>query len=203
MRQMTISSFLTDDQITIILDTSVVINLSACTFGSRILRALPNKIVIAGIASSELKHGTEERDFFEEILNEGIVTTSELTSQEYGIFADLTSKSPTIHDGEAATIAIAHRRNWFPVIDDERGRSRAISLMALPEPGWSVEVFRHPSVISELGQPVDVEALFLALREGRMRIPISRREEVILLIGEDRARDCTCLPGYKERFPRP
>lgn len=67
-------------------------------------------------------------------------------------------------------------------------------------PGWSLDIFRHPTAIAVLGDQPAVEALYLALRDGRMRIPSESGDGVIALVGLERSRDCTCLPGYRERF---
>lgn len=197
---MEFSSLLTDDQLPLVIDTSVVINLHACTYGVHILSAIPNVIIVPQIAAAELKEGTNEQLFLQNLVNAGIVTLSELTDDEYEVFGDLISNSPTVDDGEAATIAIAYVRNAFPIIDDRKGRARATGLKASLEPGWSLDLFRHPLVISHLGAPAEVDAVYLALRDGRMRIPIERANDVIALIGDERSIDCKCLPGYRDRY---
>ena len=95
-----------------------------------------------------------------------------------------------------ATIAIAVTRHLLPVIDERKGRARAIALMETREPDWSLDILRHPLVTADLGDQAAVEALYLALRDGRMRIPSEITDYVIALIGMGRAIDCTCLPGY-------
>jgi len=55
---MTISSSLMNDETPLVLDTSVLINLHACTYGERILSALPHGIVIPQIVANELEHET-------------------------------------------------------------------------------------------------------------------------------------------------
>ena len=123
-----------------------------------------------------------------------------MTDSEYEVFHELTSTSPSLDDGEAATIAIAAARHFLPVIDERRGRIRASALMKARTPGWSLDIFRHPTAIAVLGDQPAVEALYLALRDGRMRIPSESGDGVIALIGMERSRDCICLPGYRDRF---
>ena len=125
------------------------------------------------------------------------MTVHDTTDEEDEIFEKLVT---TLDDGESATIAIAVNRSFLPIIDEKKGRARAALLQRSLEPGWSLDLLRHPQVISTLGSPTDVDALFLALRESHMRIPEERTDEIIALIGEDRAKECTCLPGYKKRF---
>jgi predicted nucleic acid-binding protein len=201
---MSCSSSLIDIVDPLILDTSVLINLHACKYGERILTAIPNDVVVPEIVAGELEHETSRRNgehhFLHGLMTDGIVTLATMTDAEYEIFGDLTTASPSLDDGEAATIAIAAARQLLPVIDERRGRSRASALMQARTPGWSLDLFRHPAVIAILGDEAAVEALYLALRDGRMRIPSESGDGVIELIGMERSRDCTCLPRYRERF---
>ena len=201
---MTCSSSLTDNPGPLVLDTSVLINLHACTYGERILMAIPNDILVPQIVAEELEHETSRRNgeynFLHGLAASGKVTLADMTDEEYEIFYQLTSSSPSLDDGEAATIAIAVTRHLLPVIDEKKGRARAIALMETREPDWSLDILRHPLVTADLGDQAAVEALYLALRDGRMRIPSEITDYVIALIGMGRAIDCTCLPGYRERF---
>lgn len=198
------SSSLIDIADPLVLDTSVLINLHACKYGERILTAIPNDILVPEVVAGELEHETSRRNgeysFLHGLVAGGIVTLANLTDAEYEIFYELTSTSPSLDDGEAATIAVAATRRLLPVIDERRGRTRAGILMKARAPGWSLDLFRHPTAVAVLGNQPAVEALYLALRDGRMRIPSDRADGVIALIGNERSRDCSCLPGYRERF---
>jgi predicted nucleic acid-binding protein len=201
---MSCSSSLIDIADPLILDTSVLINLHACKYGERILASIPNDVVVSEIVVGELEHETSrqngEHRFLHDLVTGGIVTLATMTDAEYEIFHELASTSPSLDDGEAATIAIAAARHFLPVIDERRGRSRATALMNARTPGWSLDLFRHPTAIAVLGDQPALEALYLALRDGRMRIPAESADNVIALIGMERSRDCTCLPGYRDRF---
>jgi len=197
---MKFSSLLTDYRLSMVIDTSVVINLHACTYGVQIVSAIPNQLVIPTIAVDELPVGTAERNFLESLFDAGLVAAVELADDEYQVFQELTSISPTVDDGEAATIAVSSGRNILPIIDDRKGRARAITLIPSLEPGWSLDIFNHAEVVSDLGNSIHADAVYLALYKGRMRIPSERTDDVIALVGVERAKDCTCLPGYKERF---
>lgn len=201
---MSCSSSLTDIADPLVLDTSVLINLHACKCGEHILAAIPNEIVVPKIVARELEHETSRRNgehsFLHGLVTKRIVTLASMTDDEYEMFHQLTSKSPSLDDGEAATIAIAAARDLLPVIDEKRGRARASILMKARAPGWSLDLFRHPTAITVLGVHAAIQALYLALRDGRMRIPSESADGVIALIGMERSRDCTCLPGYRERF---
>ncbi len=192
-------SSVTDEELVLVIDTSVLISLYACTYGEQILSAIPNKIIVPQIVVSEFERGTQDKNFLPTLANKKIVELSELTDEEDELFEKFIL---TLDDGESATIAIAINRNILPVIDERKGRGFLIGLNANIVAGWSLDLIRHSKVISKLGSPDDLEALFLALYESHMRIPEERAEEIIALIGEDRARKCTCLPGYKRRFPQ-
>ena len=201
---MSCPSSLVDIRDPLVLDTSVLINLHACKYGERILRAIPNDILVPEFVAGELEHETSRRNgeysFLHALVAGGIVTLANLTDAEYEIFLELTSTSPSLDDGEAATIAVAASRYVLPVIDERKGRTRAGIVMKTRVPGWSLDLFRHPTTIAALSDQSALEALYLALRDGRMRIPSESAGSVIALIGVERALDCTCLPGYRERF---
>ncbi|WP_186090939.1 DNA-binding protein [Burkholderia gladioli] len=201
---MNCSSSLIDILDPLVLDTSVLINLHACKYGERILTTIPNDILVPEIVAGELTHETSRRNgeyrFLHALVADGIIALVGLNDSEYRIFHELTSTSPSLDDGEAATIAIAASRHIRPVIDERRGRTRASALMQSLMPYWSLDLFRHPAVIAMLGDEPAVEALYHALCDGRMRIPSESADNVIALIGMERSRDCTCLPGYRERF---
>jgi predicted nucleic acid-binding protein len=201
---MSCSSFLIDYRRPLVLDTSVLINLHACLHGEQILTAVPNDILVPEAVAGELEHETSrrngERRFLHDLVANGAVMLTNLSDAEYEVFQMLTSSSPSLGDGEAATIAIAAVRHLSPVIDEKRGRARAAAFTKMGKLGWSLDIFRHPHVTAKLGGQVAVDALYLALRDGRMRIPSESCESVIALIGRERSIDCTCLPGYRERF---
>lgn len=187
----------------LVLDTSVLINLHACKYGERILTAIPNDILVSEIAAGELKHETSRRNgeysFLHTLVAGGIVTLVNLTDAEYGIFHELTSTAPSLDDGEAATIAVATSRNCLPVLDERKGRLRAPAHCGGRPASWSLDIFRHPQVVAILGAADSTDALYLALRDGRMRIHEDHCDHVVNLIGIQRALECNSLPGYRIR----
>ena len=201
---MTYSSSLTDDLRPLVFDTSVLINLYACSYGERILTAVPNGIVVPQIVAGELEHETSRKNgehrFLHGLIAGGKVTLGKMTDEENSLFANLASGSPSLGDGEAATIAIAAKRQLLPLIDDGKARALAFHVFGGQEPGWSLDLFRHASVTSALGDTAAIETLYLALRDGRMRVPVESTEYIIDLLGSKRARDCICLPDYRKLF---
>jgi predicted nucleic acid-binding protein len=198
------STFLADNLGPLALDTSVLINLNACTYGERILAAIPNDIFVPKIVEGELEHERSrtngEYQFLQNLVASETIMLAGLTDEAWGIFQELTSSSPSLDDGEAATIAVSATQHFFPVIDEKRGRARATTFIKSGESFCSLDILLHPLVAAELGDDATIEALYKALRNGRMRIPAASVDKVIALIGTERAIHCTCLPGYRERF---
>ncbi|MFL0694507.1 MAG: DNA-binding protein [Agrobacterium tumefaciens] len=200
---MTYSSILSDKTAALALDTSVLINLHACQRGIEVLAAIPNRIVVSHIVAGELDHETSRRNgeeaFLQALSAAGHITLVDLSEEEFEMFFELTSSASSLDDGEAATIAISRGRGLIPVIDERRGRSRAKEIIGI-DPAWSLDLLSHPKTTASLGADLSVDTLFLALRDGRMRIPPESTREVVSIIGDDRARQCTCLPGYRHLF---
>ena len=203
MRRVTYSSSLANILTTLVLDTSVVINLHASTYGNRILKALPNNILVPQTVAAELEREsskiTSEGQFLEDLAATGNVRLVPMNEREYRVFENLVSGCPSLGDGEAATISIATCGHHCPIIDERKGRLQARALLSGLPPAWSLDLFRHPHVISALGTNHSVHALYLALREGRMRIHEDHCDHVVSLIGVERALECKSLPGFKMR----
>jgi len=181
----------------------VLINLHASSFGEQVLTAIPNKIVIPDIVVRELNHETSyangENGFIKRLILQNVVRIVELDNAAYQIFDMLIQSPGSLDDGEAATIAVAASRGFIPVIDERKGRARATSLMDGRAPAWSLDLLVHPSVQVALPNGGHIEAVHLALREGRMRIDEGHCGSVAEMIGLDRAINCTSLPNHKAR----
>lgn len=187
----------------LVLDTSVLINLHASRAGEQILAALPHRLFVPEIVAAELEHETSrqngEHSFLERLSRTGAVEIGALIGPEIELFTTLTAISPTLDDGEAATIAVGVTRSLVPVIDERKGRARAAALMPKHGALWSLDLFVHPQVSRALGAESVTTALFSALREARMRVPDDRCDEVVALIGHECALLCHSLPGTKQR----
>lgn len=107
--------------------------------------------IVAGALEHETSRQNGEHHFLHDLVTGGIVTLATMTDAEYEIFHELTSTSPSLDDGEAATIAIAATRFFLSVIDERRGRNRASALLKTQNPGWSLDILRHPTAIAVLG----------------------------------------------------
>ena len=197
------SSILSNNTAALALDTSVLINLHACRRGVEILTAIPNRMFVTHIVARELNHETSRRNgeeaFLQALAAAGNITLVDLSDEEFETFFELTSSASSLDDGEAATIAISRGRGLIPVIDERRGRRRAKGIIGI-DPAWSLDLLSHPNTTASLGADFSVDALFLALCDGRMRIPPESAAEVVGVIGDHRARQCTCLPRYRHLF---
>jgi len=200
------SSSLADDLTPLVLDTSVLINLHACSLGEQILTAIPNAIVVPDIVIEELEHETSringEHQFLESLLAQQKVRPMPLDDAGWTIFEKLTTSRPSLGDGEAATIAIATISAHRPIIDDAKGRKRTEALIGERTAAWSLDLLVHPTVQEALENDSYIEAIYLALREGRMRIDEERCDAIVELIGLERALKCPSLPGFKTRRER-
>lgn len=200
---MTCLSFPANDEIPLVLDTSVLINLHASTFGKEILQTIPNDILIPEIVSCELEHQTSringEYEFVHDLAASSTVTIAKLDDSQFKLFERLVTQSPSIDDGEAATIAIGAQHAALPVIDDKKGRQRAATELSDTPCIWSLDLFLHPRVKETFDGKSFAEAIYLALREGRMRVHEDHCDTVLNIIGHSKALNCTCLPGFKVR----
>ncbi|MBY0558589.1 DNA-binding protein [Hyphomicrobium sp.] len=200
---MTGSSFLIEEDRSLVLDTSVLINLHASRCGERILQTIPNGFIVPEIVAQELENETSqengEHGFLQGLIALGLVEIVAMTDEEREVFTDLVGRAPSLDDGEASTIAIASSRRLFPIIDERKGRSRAV-LLTFEEPGWTLDLFLHPLVRAGLNSAELSQAVYRALREARMRIGEPRCDQVVELIGIERALECRSLPAYKPRY---
>ena len=200
---MTCLSSLSDTLTPFVPDTSVLINLHACSFGEQVLRAIPNDIVLPETVVAELNHETShangENGFIQRLILENVVKVVQMNDAAARLFETMIRSPGSLDDGEAATIAVAVSQGFRPVVDERKGRARAQDLMNGQAPAWSLDLLVHPAVKSALVGDGYVEAVYLALREGRMRIDEERCEAVVQLIGIERAIKCSSLPGFKKR----
>ncbi len=200
---MTCLSSLSDTLTPLVPDTSVLINLHACTFGEQVLRAIPNDIVLPVTVAAELNHETShangENGFIQRLISENIVKVVQMDDEAVRLFETMIRSPGSLDDGEAATIAVAVSQGFLPIVDERKGRARAQDLMNGQAPAWSLDLLVHPAVQSELVGGACIDAVYLALREGRMRIDEERCDALVRLIGIERAKDCVSLPGYKAR----
>jgi predicted nucleic acid-binding protein len=186
----------------LVADTSTVINLNASGSAAEILHALPYKIAIVDVVQQELDVG-RERGRRDAQLTSFLVAANHLEVASLGEsgwthFEQLVTgaAAETLDDGEAATIAYALELSGAAVIDE----NKATKICARRYPSLlvasSLDLFGHPMVCDVLGPKRLAEAVFLALREARMRVLPRHHKWVLDLIGLERAALCPSLPRF-------
>lgn len=200
-------SCLTDPSLPIVADASVVINLNATGCGVAVLRAVPNRLVMADAVIAELRTdgrtGRDDAKLVRSLIDAGLADVSAIADLKHGHFESLVAgpAAETLDDGEAATIAFALERSAVAVCDD----GKAVALCARRFPGLTVastvDLLAHGAVAAELGRTQLADAVYAALRGARMRVPPRHEEWVIDLIGEARAKSCFSLRGILRSDP--
>jgi predicted nucleic acid-binding protein len=199
---------LTDPSALLVADASTVINLNATGCAPRLLKALPNRMVVVDVVQEELGQGRQRQrqdaDLLAELVKAKLVEIVNLDDQGERYFEQLVvgDAKDTLDDGEAATIAYAGSLKGIALIDE----TKAMRVCADRFPGWrlacTVDIFSHPDVRVALGNDGLSDAVFNALNHGRMRVFPQYVEWVVKLIGLDRAELCKSLPKLARRGNR-
>ena len=194
-------SSLTDAQALLVADASTIISVNATGCAKRVIKALPNRVAVVDVVSGELEEGRQSKrqdaELLKKLVDAGHVEIVQLDAKGDEYFEQLVvgAAQMTLDDGEAATIAYAVANNGIALIDEKK--ANRICAQRFPELrlACTVDIFVHPNVQSELGREVLADTVFNALFHGRMRVFPHHVDWVIALIGTDRARLCTSLPG--------
>ena len=193
-------NYCTHSNILHVADTSVVINLIATQCSEAILEALPNHVVVLEESQCEISRGKEAghntADGLEELVSNGHIDIVELGETGREWFRKLVS-GPSVQslgDGEAATISYAIEEAVKPLLDDRKAINACSERFPNLNLGSSMHILAGTNVQEALGQKDFANALFNALRFGRMRLSNADAHWVASLIGPERARDCPSLP---------
>jgi predicted nucleic acid-binding protein len=193
-------TFLTDPVIPLVADTSTVINLIATGCARTILGALPNPIVVVDVILGELdtgrSRGRVHADRFQEIIDAGHVGIVSLSDTGWMHFEMLVAgvAQETLDDGEAATIAYAAEHGAVAILDEKKGTRICASRFPALNSISTVDVLLHPKVRESLGDGALADAVFSALRDARMAVFPHHLNDVMRLIGPERASQCPSLP---------
>jgi len=194
------SSFPIDSGHCLVADASVVINLNATERATDIIKALPNTLFVTENAFGELKtglrNGHNDAEKLRALIDSGVVRVAALGTASDIIYDSLIEGAAerTLDDGEAATIAYAYHCNGIAVIDERKARSICASRFPKLAILSSVDLLLHKSVERELGRDGQIEAIVAALRCARMRVPQENMDDLVALIGHERAASCNSLP---------
>lgn len=185
---------------TIVLDSSAVINILACGQSARFLTTLGCSVVIPRQVIDEISREPMQHfdngDSFSSLLQSGLLLPHDLVDEYYLSFLDLVgAASPnSLGDGEAATIASAEQLQCAAVIDERKATRIARNRR---DPGLTtctVDLYAYGLTTARYSRDDVASLVFSSMQYARMRIPPDRRAWVVDLIGEDRARQCTCFP---------
>lgn len=193
------SNFPADHDIPVVADTSVVINLNATGFSSRIIQALPNPFFVTknvlGEAIAGSVRGHRDGEKLKALIEDGVVALADLGERGISVYASLV-EGPVIHtldDGEASTIARATEIRGIALIDERK--ATRICREKFPETStvMTVDLLFHELVGEALGEERQKEAVYNALHRARMRVPREVESSVVAFIGKDLAASCLSL----------
>jgi predicted nucleic acid-binding protein len=183
-----------------IADASVWINIAASQHAAPILKALPYRLLITDVAMSELERGRHTGrttiGVVEALVGAGLVTQVSCPEAADEIYLDLIGGSAieTLDDGEACTLAYAYHTDAVALIDERKATAVASRRFPSLPILATADIMLSDHVIGALGASLAVEALFNALLQARMRVPLRCLEDVYQALGDERAGQCTCLP---------
>jgi predicted nucleic acid-binding protein len=193
-------TFLTDLSAPLVADTSVVINLIATGCAPAIVRALPGRLVVVDAVPAELDMGRRSGRHNADRLNElvdaklvEIVSLGDVATQHFSALV-IGSAATTLDDGEAATIAYAVEQAGTAFIDERKAIRICEDRYPELRVGCTVDILVHPDVQCHLGTEALAVGIFNALQSGRMRVLPHHLEQVVGLIGYERAASCHSLP---------
>lgn len=193
-------SCLADTAVSVVIDTSVAINLTACGHAADLLRVLPNGVVAVDTVPAEMDEGRRlgrrHADLLNDLVSLGLIEIVKLDSPALAIFESLVTgrAAETLDDGEAATIAYASENGAIPIIDERKATRICGERFPALRIGCTVDLFAHPEVGKALGQHRLSEAVLKSLRLARMRVLPHHLEWVVDLIGREEAALCPSLP---------
>jgi predicted nucleic acid-binding protein len=189
-------SSLRDPEALLVADTSTAINLNASGRSREILRAIPNRVVVAETILVELeagkRRGRRTADHLKALINDGfveVITMGDIGAQHFEELV-IGPATETLDDGEAATIAVALEHHGIALIDERKahriGRKRYPDLRT----GCTVDVFAHPAVLRVLGEQKLASSVLSALMLARMHVLPHHADWVVKLVGADNAAHC-------------
>ena len=141
-----------------IADASVWINLIATERAHVILRATPVPLRITDVALAELERGRSKgrqaADEMAALLHMGLTDVVALAAEDEALFVSLVSgpAAETLDDGEAATLACAHRLGVCALIDERKATQIAARRFETLEVLSTVDLLLSPEVRNACGE---------------------------------------------------
>jgi len=198
---MTFSSFLTEEDCQLVLDSSVVINVLATGYAPAIFKALAVPVVVTDYVVCEIEKGTAsggaESGLLNELIADNVVRMAQLEATALQTFYGLVSGtvSVSLGDGEAATLAFAHGSNSSAIIDERKATRTRIAgeRFGTLRLATTIDLLAHPNVCSALGPGVLGDATLRALQFARMQVREHQFEWVVALVGDENVDSCASL----------
>jgi predicted nucleic acid-binding protein len=184
----------------IVADASVVINILATKMAPKILGLLPGRIFVLDQVKAEVEEGglrgRSNANGFGELVTAGFVEIVTLDEPAQEIFQQLTfgSTANTLDDGEAATIAYSVGVGGLALVDEKKAARIIGEKFPALEVFCTTDVLFSALLQSALSRDQLAEAVFNALQEARMQVPLKHAEWVVALIGAEKAAVCRSLP---------
>jgi predicted nucleic acid-binding protein len=191
---------LTDPNAILVADTSTVINLNASASSREILRAVPNRLVVAESVLVELEDGKRrgrlDADQLKELINDGFVEIIPMGDIGARYFEELVigPATETLDDGEAATIAVALEYQGIALIDERKAHRICSGRYPTLRTACTIDIFAHPEVLRVLGEQKLASSVLSTLMLARMNVPPHYVDWVVKLVGPDKAAYCSSLP---------
>jgi predicted nucleic acid-binding protein len=191
---------LTDPAAPLVADASAIINLVASGSAAAVIAALPARVVVVDVVPRELESGRPRGrpacDGLSALAADGVVEILGLPDEAAPWFEELVvgPAVDTLDDGEAATIAYALACAGTALIDERKATRICAERFPLLSVACTVDLLAHREVQQRLGMELLADAVFRALRDGRMGVPLRHLEWVLGLIGDERAALCESLP---------
>lgn len=204
---MTFSSCLAEQSPPVVLDASVIINLLATGHADKILRALPGRSYITENVVVEIKGGAEngrpESKKLFDLIERGNLEVVELDEQALESFIGIVSgsASDSLGDGEAATLAFAHRNGLIAAIDEKKATRIAADRFEVLKIATTVDLLAHTPVRLALGQEQLSTAVLDALRLARMQVWAPQFDWVVEQIGAANVVLCPSLKRLAKQLP--
>jgi predicted nucleic acid-binding protein len=182
---------------TVVLDASVLINLLGSGAAADLLQALGRRFVVPEPTLAEVGFDPIRKrpapDVTAGLIGAGLLAVVPLRGETADLFFELAAN---LGDGEAAVIAYAVRAGAFAAIDDRKARRIAVPLLPGRVPLFSIELLMAEDVTRRLGEAAVLDLVFQCLVNARMRVPHQFRDQLIELLGPERAQSCPSL-GYR------
>ncbi|MBJ7484197.1 hypothetical protein [Brevundimonas sp.] len=187
-----------------IADASVWINLIATERAHVILSATSVPLRITDVALAELERGRSKgrqaADEMAGLLHMGLTEVVALAAEDEALFLSLVSgaAAETLDDGEAATLACAYRLGAGALIDERKATQIAAKRFETLTVLSTVDLLLSPEVRSACGEDLG-DVLFAALTGARMCVPDHHADEIVRVVGAERAMRCHSLPARVRR----